>query len=64
MASGVYTSLAFFWRIVKVDLVIGWILAVLFYIWFLSIAGAELTAGFWIACLAALGYGFLKEQFK
>ena len=40
------------------------ILAVLFYVWLLSAAGAELTVSFWTACLLALGYGFLKEQFK
>ena len=55
----------FYGKIVdSITLILGWIMAVGFYAWFLTILEVPLNWEFWIPCLLALGYGFLKEQFN
>ena len=44
-----------------ITLIIGWIMAVAFFGWFITQVGGEFTTSFWVCCMLALGYGFLKE---
>ena len=55
----------FYGKIVdSITLILGWTMAVGFYAWFLTILEVSLNWEFWIPCLLALGYGYLKEKFN